>query len=151
MAQKKWTPKRAKTAFFVFLKSSSFPRKRAKTVVSTWESRQQTGRKAIKFTLSCTGTPREHRRKSANPPENCKKSGLSIRAVDLPSHSDLLRRPLPRISLALTQFSWVLQAFFPLKRGVHGVINLGVVKTLWHSNSLSSSIFSTVGSFGWLE
>ena len=38
---------------------------------------------------------------------------------------------------------------FPQRR-VQGVVNLGgIVKTLRRSNSLSRSIFSTVGSFGW--
>ena len=48
MAQKKWTPKRAKNAFFVVLKSSSFPteKKKAKSVVSARKSRQQLGLKA---------------------------------------------------------------------------------------------------------
>ena len=44
----KGTQKRAKHAIFVFLKSSSFPPKRAKKVVSTRKSRQQTGLKAIR-------------------------------------------------------------------------------------------------------
>ena len=44
--------------------------------------------------------------------------------------------------------SLVLQAFSP-QRGVHTVVNMGgVVKTLRRSNSLSRSVFSMVGSFG---
>ena len=50
--------------------------------------------------------------------------------------------------LALTQFSWVLQAFFPSKSGSRCSEQGGVVKTLRRSNSLSRSIFSTAGSFG---
>ena len=42
----KWTQKRAKNAFFVVIKSSSFPPKRVKHVASTRKSRQQTGLKA---------------------------------------------------------------------------------------------------------
>ena len=39
---------------------------------------------------------------------------------------------------------------FSSRRGVHDIVNLGgVVKTLRRSNSLSRSVFSTAGSFGW--
>ena len=41
---------------------------------------------------------------------------------------------------------------FSPQRGVHGVRNLGgVVRTLRRSNSLSRSIFTTVGSFGYSD
>ena len=43
----KWTPKRAKNVFFFYL--LLFPRTRAKNVVSTRESGQQTGLKAYLY------------------------------------------------------------------------------------------------------
>ena len=55
---------------------------------------------------------------------------------------------------ALTQFSWVLQAFLPStrvsQRSKYGGGG-GVVKTLRRSDSLSRSIFSTAGSFGFYQ
>ena len=49
----------------------------------------------------------------------------------------------------LTQFSLVLSAFFPWKRGSHrSKKGGGAVKTLRRSNSLSRSVFSTAESLG---
>ena len=51
----KWTQERAKHAFFVVLKTSSFPPKRVKSVASIRKSRQQTGLKAILYMIILTG------------------------------------------------------------------------------------------------
>ena len=50
----------------------------------------------------------------------------------------------------LAQLSWVLQAFFPSDRGSQHSKYVGR-KTLRRSNSLSHSIFSTAGSFGYAQ
>ena len=51
----------------------------------------------------------------------------------------------------LTPFPWFCRHFLP-QRGVHTIVNMGgVVKTLRRSNSLSRSVFSTVGSFGYIS